>query len=348
MLAPTRGAPTCYNMYMEFLENVWNKARKLEKRIVLPETEDIRVLKATELITKSNIAKIILVGDSAKIKKLAKENDLDISKAQIVEPTRSEKLDLYVEMYINKLKKRGKDVSTSEVKDLLSNDYPFFGAMMVEAEDADGMVSGADHATAHTIKATIYSVGLKENIKTLSSFFVMILPNNQFGVNGVLFYADCGVVPEPTQDQLCDIAVCTAGSFRQLMNKEPKIAMLSFSTKGSGKSPSAEKVANATKTLQEKYPDLMIDGEMQADAALIPAIGKSKAPDSKVAGKANVLIFPDLGAGNIAYKLTERLAGATALGPIFQGCAKPINDLSRGCSVDDIVNITAITAIQCE
>lgn len=331
---------------MPFIEDIWTKAKKLDKKIVLPETGDIRILKATELILKSNLAQIILVGNRDKIKKDALDNDLDLSKAEIIDPATSPRIERYTEVYINNLKKRNHQVTYNDARTLMHKDHPFFGAMMVAEGDADGMVSGADHATAHTVKAAVYSCGLKEGISTLSSFFAMLLPSPQFGAGGVLFFADCAVVPDPNQNQLCDIALSTAESFRRLMGKEPKVAMLSFSTKGSGRSPSAEKVAIATKIIQEKVPDLMIDGELQLDAAIIPAIGKKKAPESRVAGRANVLIFPNLDAGNIGYKLTERLAGATALGPIFQGCAKPINDLSRGCSVDDIVNITAITAIQ--
>jgi len=331
---------------MEFLENIWNKAKKLEKKIVLPETGDIRILKAADLIQKSRLANVILIGDPNKIEADAKNSDLDISKAQMIDPSSSQKLDRYCEIYMNVMRGRKHEVSYDDAKKLLMSDLPYFGAMMVAGGDADGMVTGADHATAHTIRATVYSVGLNERISTLSSFFVMILGTKQFGVNGVMFYADCGVVPNPDDKQLCDIALSTAASFRKLMGKEPRIAMLSFSTKGSGSGASPEKVVRSLKMIREKSPELMVDGEMQLDAAIIPAIGKKKAPESNVAGRANVLIFPDLDAGNIGYKLTERLAGATALGPLLQGCAKPINDLSRGCSVEDIVNITAITAVQ--
>ena len=333
---------------MEFLENIWNKARKLEKRIVLPETEDIRTLKAAELILKSKLAKITLVGNTAEIRRNTAENSIDITNAEIADPSEHPKIDRYIEIYMRNMEKRKHPVSFDEAKDLLTKDYPFFGAMMLADEDADGMVSGANHATAHTIKAAVYSVGLKPGISVLSSFFAMVLKDNSVVPGGVLFYADCGVVPEPDEKQLADIAICTASSFRKLMGKEPRIAMLSFSTKGSGRAKSVDKVVAATKLALEREPSLQIDGELQADAALVLSIGKKKAPESKIAGRANILIFPDLGAGNIAYKLTERLAGAMALGPLFQGCSKAINDLSRGCSVDDIVNVTAITAVQAE
>jgi len=331
---------------MDFLSDIWNKAKKLNKTIVLPETEDQRILKAADLILRSKIANIVLIGSREKIEEDCKKIGSDISKALIADPSASQNLDRYTEIYVRNMKNRKHEVSFNDAKDMIKKDPLYFGALMVEAGDADGMVAGASHSTGHTIKAAIYSSGLKPGISTLSSFFVMVLQDRQFGSNGVLFFADCAVVPDPDAKQLCDIALSTAASFKQLMNKEPKVAMLSFSTKGSGKSPSAEKAALAAKMVSEKDPELMIDGEMQLDAAIVPAIGKKKAPESKVAGRANTLIFPNLDAGNIGYKLTERLAGASAIGPIFQGCAKPINDLSRGCSVEDIANVTAITAIQ--
>ncbi len=333
---------------MGFLEDIWTKAKHLNKRIVLPETEDDRTLKAAELIGTARTAQIILIGNKDTVTKKASAIGVDLSKAEIIDPLSHPKTERYCEIYMNNMKQRNKSVTYAETKELVTKDYPFFGGLMVADGDADGMVSGASHATAHTIKATVYSVGLKPGMSILSSFFVMILQNKQIGSGGVLFYADCGVVPEPDDKQLVDITLATAQSFRQLMAKEPKIAMLSFSTKGSGRAPSVEKVQKAVRSLQESHPDLAVDGEMQFDAAVVPSIAKSKAPNSKVAGRANIMIFPDLNAGNIAYKITERLAGAVALGPLFQGCNKPVNDLSRGCSVDDIVNISAITAVQAQ
>lgn len=331
---------------MDFLSSIWNKAKKLDKTIVLPETDDHRILKAADLISKSRVAKIVLIGNRENIDKESKAAEADISKAEIIDPASCPKTDRYVEIYMKKMKEHKRDISFNEAKSLLENDFPYFGAMMVAEGDADGMISGASHSTGHTIKAAIYSSGLKEGVSTLSSFFVIILPDKLFGLSGVLFFADCAVVPDPDASQLRDIALSTADSFKQLMGKNPKIAMLSFSTKGSGRAPSAEKVALATRLTQEKDPELMIDGELQLDTALISSIGRKKAPESKVAGRANVLIFPNLDAGNIGYKMAERLGGATAIGPIFQGCARPVNDLSRGCSVDDIVNVAAITALQ--
>ncbi len=331
---------------MDFIESIWNKARNNTKKIVLPETDDPRILKAAELILKSKIASIVLLGKEEAINKLARANNADISAAEIIDPATNDKLEQYCELYLSNLKARKKDGKPEEIKKLLSMDYPYFGGIMVAAGDADGMVSGAQNTTGHTIKAAIYTVGLAKDVSILSSFFVMVHPNIAFGSSGIMFYADCGVFPDPDEKQLCEIALSTADSFRKLMGKEPKIAMLSFSTKGSADTPSTRKVAKATQLALDKNPELIIDGELQFDAATIPSIAKKKAPESKVAGKANVFIFPSLEAGNIAYKITERLGGAMALGPLFQGCAKPINDLSRGCSVDDIVNVTAITAVQ--
>lgn len=329
---------------MDFLQDIWTKAKKLNKKIVLPETEDTRTIKAADFILKSRLAQVILVGQEDSIQSSARENNSNISQAQIINPlTYSGTKDFSSKF---KVKREKKGMTDEKAYEIMTTDYPFFGAMLIDQGFADGMVTGASHPTANTMHATLQCLGTAPNITIVSSFFAMISPKKEFGEEGLMFYADCGVNPNPNADELAQIATETAQSFKALTGLTPRIAMLSFSTKGSAKHADVDKVVKATQIVKEKSPELIIDGELQLDAALIPSIGKRKAPGSQVAGYANILIFPDLDAGNIGYKLTERLGGAVALGPLLQGCKKPVNDLSRGCSVEDIVNVTAITAVQ--
>jgi phosphate acetyltransferase len=331
---------------VDFIQETWNKAKKLNKTIVLPESDDLRILKAAELITKSKIAKIILIGEEEKIRNLPEARELDLSSLKIINPLQHPQLDRYIQIF--KERRAHKGITIEKARHLLTRDFPHFGAMLVDQGQADGMVCGASLFTASTIRAALNCVGLAAGQTIVSSFFIMILEDKNFGEEGILFFADGAVIPSPDPQQLSEIAVQTADNFKRLLNRQARLAMLSFSTKGSALHPDVEKVIQATALARKKRPDLEIDGELQLDAALIAAIAKNKAPGSPVAGQANVLIFPDLDAGNIGYKLTERLAHARAVGPILQGLAKPINDLSRGCSVEDIINVTAITAVQCQ
>ena len=329
---------------MGIIEKIIEEAKTISKKIVLPETEDERVLKAAEQILQKGIAKVILVGKEEIVKSDAKKLGLNIAEATIVDPNKCEKMDVYVDELVKLREKKG--MTKEKALEILANEPRYFGAMMVRMGDADGMVAGSNSPTADVIRASIHVIGAAKGVKTISSSFMMVMPDTTYGDNGILFYTDCGVVPAPTSEQLADIATSASWLGRKLAGIEPKVAMLSFSTKGSAKHPSADKVIEAVEILKNRDVDFEFDGELQADAAIVPAIGAKKAPGSNVAGKANILVFPDLGAGNIAYKLTQRLANAGAYGPLLQGLNKPVNDLSRGCSVEDIVNVTAITAVE--
>ena len=330
---------------MNFIEEIKDKARKDLKSIVLPETDDLRVLQATERIIKEGFSNVILIGKEENIKKLAIDNNLDIEGAKIIEPAKSEKYEEYANKFYELRKSKG--ITLEQAKEMLL-DNVYFGMMMVKNEDADGLVSGAAHSTADTLRPALQILKTAPGTKLVSSFFLMIVPDCEYGENGTFVFSDCGLNQNPTSEELSEIAISSAKSFEQLVGKDSKVAMLSYSTYGSAKSELVDKVIEATKLVKEKAPELKVDGEMQLDAAIIPEIGQSKAPGSEVAGHANTLIFPDLNAGNIGYKLVQRLAKAEAYGPLCQGIAKPVNDLSRGCSSDDIVGVVALTAVQAQ
>ena len=329
---------------MSFIEEMKIKAKKNIKTIVLPEATDQRVLEATNIILKEGFANVILVGDEKEIINIANENGFDVSKATIINPNESSKYEEYVEAFYELRKLKGVDIN--KAKEMMK-DPVYFGMMMVKMGDCDGFVSGAIHSTSDTLRPALQILKTAPNTKLVSAFFLMVVPNCEYGENGTFVFSDCGLNPNPNAEELSEIAISSAKSFEQLVGKTPRVGMLSFSTYGSAKSESTEKVTQATQLVKEKMPKLLVDGELQLDAAIIPEVANSKAPGSKVAGNANTLIFPNLDAGNIGYKLTQRLAKAEAYGPLCQGIAKPVNDLSRGCSAQDIVGVVAITAVQC-
>lgn len=328
---------------MNFLEQISERAKKNVKTIVLPESSDIRTIRAAAMVLERGLAKIVLVGKKSEIKKLAGE--IDISKAAIVDPEASPKFDEYANALYELRKAKG--MTPDKARETLKNEL-YWGVMMVKMGDADGMVSGAIHSTADTLRPALQILKTAPGTKLVSSFFVMVVPNCEYGSNGTFVFSDCGLVENPSADDLSEIALASAKSFENLVGEEPKVAMLSYSSYGSAKSELTEKVIAATKLAKEKEPKLMLDGELQADASIVPSVAKSKAPGSNVAGSANVLVFPDLNCGNISYKLVQRLAKAEAYGPITQGIAKPVNDLSRGCSAEDIAGVIAITAVQAQ
>ena len=328
---------------MGLLDRIVDRAKKLDKTIVLPEGEDRRTIEAAQKLTEQGICKVVLLGDEEIIQKNA--SGFDIAGIPVINPLTSEKRSAYIEQLVELRKKKG---LTPEQADELLQDSVYFGCMMLKNDEVDGLVSGAVHATSDLLRPALQIIKSAPDIPTVSSYFLMEFPNQELGDNGVLIYSDCGVVIDPNEDELAAIAVASAQSAKQIAELDPRVAMLSFSTKASASHPKVDKVVNATKKAQQMAPDVPIDGELQGDAALVESVGQKKAPGSPVAGKANVLIFPDLDAGNIGYKLTQRLAGATAVGPLCQGFAKPVNDLSRGCNADDIVYAVAITALQSE
>lgn len=330
---------------MSFIENVKEKAKKNLKTIILPESEDKRVLEAASKVTKEGFAKIILLGDEKKIEENCKKYNIDLGLVEIINPLTSSKKQEYIKKLYDLRKEKG--ITEEKAEKLLKNPI-YYGMMMLKDENsgADGLVSGAAHSTADTLRPALQILKTKSNTKIVSAFFVMCVPECNYGENGTFIFGDSGLNENPTAEELSEIAIESAKSFEQLVGKEPRVAMLSYSSKGSASSSLTEKVIKATNLAKEKNKALVIDGELQVDSAIIPEIAASKAPNSELRGNANVLIFPDLNAGNIGYKLVQRLAKAEAYGPLCQGIAKPVNDLSRGCSVDDIVGVVAITAIQ--
>ncbi|MBA4251032.1 MAG: phosphate acetyltransferase [Chlorobiaceae bacterium] len=322
----------------DLLAKIREKAKARKKTIVLPESHDERVLKAAEILTNENIALVILLGNESKIRQDAEKINVNLQGVRIIDPEKSDKLSDFTNIFFNMRKQKGKEIPIEKAREIIKQDI-FFGAMMVKESLADGSVSGSVATTADVLRASIQCVGLEEGISIVSSFFLMVFPDK------VISFADCAVNPNPNSEQLADIAISTAENHKKLTGEDAYVAMLSFSTKGSAEHELVDKVRTATKIAQEKRPDLNIDGELQFDAAIIDSIGKKKAPQSKVAGRANVLVFPDLNAGNIGYKIAQRLGNAEAVGPVSQGLSRPFFDLSRGCSVDDIVNTASIAVL---
>lgn len=332
---------------MSFIEDVKIRAKQNLKTIVLPEAEDIRTLEAASIVLKQQFANVILIGNEEKILSKAKDNELNISGIRIIDPKTSNKYDEYVENLYELRKNKG--MTIDKAKELVL-DPVYFGMLMVKDnnEIADGLVSGAIHSTSDTLRPALQILRTAEGTKLVSAFFVIVVPDCEYGENGTLIFGDCGLNQNPTAEELSEIAISSAKSFKQLVQKDARVAMLSYSTYGSAKSDLTQKVINATKLIREKQPNLLVDGELQLDAAIIPQVANFKAPGSSLQGNANVLIFPDLNSGNIGYKLVQRFAKAEAYGPLCQGIAKPVNDLSRGCTSQDIVGVVAITAVQAQ
>lgn len=329
---------------MSFLENIKKRAQANKKTIVLPETNDMRTLKAAHTVLQEEIAHVVLIGNEAEI--LAKATGLDLSQAEIVDPKTFEAMDDYINELVELRKAKG--MTEEKAAQLLHNDPLFLGVMMVKKGKADGMVAGAVNATANVLRPSLQILKTAPNTKLVSAFFIMVVPNCEMGAKGTFLFSDAGLNQHPNAEELAAIAQSSAKSFLQLVEEEPIVAMLSHSTYGSAKHADVDKVVEATRIARAESPELKIDGELQLDAAIVKEVGQSKAPQSSVAGEANVLVFPDLDAGNIGYKLVQRLAKAEAYGPVTQGIAKPVNDLSRGCSAEDIVGVVAITAVQAQ
>ncbi|MFX0549106.1 phosphate acetyltransferase [Hathewaya histolytica] len=330
---------------MEFMNKIWKMAKEDKKRIVLPEGDEERNLIASERIKEEGLADIILIGKEESIRNKAKDLNLNISGIEIIDPEKSDELNAYAKEFYELRKHKGmtEEKALSTMKDPL-----YYGTMMVKLGHGDGLVSGAIHTTGDLLRPGLQIVKTAPGIKVVSSFFLMSIPNCEYGEDGFLLFSDCAVNPNPNSEELASIAISTAETAKNLCKIEPRVAMLSFSTMGSAKHDLVDKVKVATKTAKAQRPDLLIDGELQLDASIVKEVADLKAPESNVAGRANVLVFPDLQSGNIGYKLVQRFAKAEAIGPICQGFAKPINDLSRGCSPEDIVNVVAVTAVQAQ
>ena len=331
---------------MSYIDIIKEKAKADKKTIVLPETTDKRTLIAASDIMKQGIANIIMVGDADKINDGANWLEIELDGVEIVNPSTSPRTEKYIELLYETRKSKG--MTMEQAKEILLTDPLYYGVMMVKANDADGMVAGACHATADTLRPALQILKTAPGVKLVSGFFLMCIPDCEMGDNGTFIFADCGLNQDPNAEELACIANSSAKSFTTLVADKPIVAMLSHSTKGSAKHPLVDKVTEAVRIAHEKYPHLALDGELQPDAALVPSVAKSKAPDSDVAGHANVLIFPNLDAGNIGYKLVQRLGKAEAYGPMLQGLSRPVNDLSRGCSAEDIVGVVALTAVQAQ
>ncbi len=332
---------------MHLVDSIKEKAKKNLQTVVLPESYDERMLFAAQKVVEQSLAKVVILGNVGEVQAAAAAKGVNLAGVEILDPISSPKLEAYVDAFVELRKSKGMTPEEAR-KILISKDNLYYSGMMVRMGDAGGEVAGATSTTGNVLKAAFQTVGTAPGIKTVSSFFLMITKTPSFGENGIILFADCAVNPNPDTQALAEIAVATARNCKAFLDVPARVAMLSFSTKGSAAHDDVDKVLKALEIAKRIDPHMQIDGELQADAALLPKVGEKKAPGSPVAGKANVLIFPDLDAGNIAYKLVERVAGAEAVGPIIQGLAKPVNDLSRGCSVDDIVNVVAITAVQAQ